>query len=118
MEAFADIETVKQIIKPFVQYFSALVASGFATSVAVQLLKLDWFPVAVSKYPRITNVIVSVVSSVAAIWLSGVNFIFVNWLDYVGFGIGTLVLSALTYRTLLKGTIPAKDGKSVEKVGS
>lgn len=112
-----SIEEIRLLVEPFITIFTALLASGAGASVAVQLLKLNWFPLAVSKYPRITSVIVSLVSSLVAIYVSGINFIFTTPLDYVGFGIGTLIMSAVTYKLILKGTT-SKDGKSVETIKS
>lgn len=109
------IEEQRLLLEPFITFFSALLASGVGSSVAVQVLKLNWFPFKVDKYPRVTNIVVSILSTFVAIYVSGLNFTFNNAFDYSIFAVGTLVVSALTYKVLLNGTT-SKDGNSVETI--
>lgn len=105
-----DVNLIREMIEPFVQIFSALIVSGASVAIATQILKLDWFPVAVEKYPRITSAVLSVISAVITVYVSGINFVFTSLFDYIGFTVGTALLSAFTYKTILKGTVPTKDG--------
>lgn len=109
-----DINQIRELIDPFVQVFGTLIVSGASVSVLTQLLKLNWFPVAVSKFPRLTNAVLSAIASGVAIYTSGINVIFNGPVDYIGFAIGTVLLSAVTYHAVLKGTVPAKDGTSAQ----
>jgi hypothetical protein len=110
-----DINSLREFVQPFIIIFSALIVSGAGSSIAVQLLKLDWFPLLVSRYPRVTNMIISIIASLVAIYTSGIDFVLVTPLQYVAFMIGTMIFSAFTYKNILKGTT-TKDGKSAEEV--
>lgn len=110
-----DLDSLRAFTQPFIVIFSALIVSGTGTSIALQLLKLDWFPVAVSRYPRLTNIIVSLIASLIAIYSAGINLVLVTPFQYLAFIIGTAIFSAFTYKNLLKGTT-SKDGRSSEIV--
>jgi hypothetical protein len=111
-----DLDSLRSLVQPFVIIFSALIVSGASSSIAVQILKLDWFPLLISRSPRLTNAIVSTVASLVAIYASGVQMVLVTPFQYAAFIIGTIVLSAFTYKVVLKGTT-AKDGRSSEMIG-
>lgn len=109
-----DINQIRELLTPFVQVFSALIVGGGTVAVATQLLKLDWFPVAVSKYPRLTSALLSVVASFVTIYVSGIDLVLVTPFDYIGFMVGTLILAAVTYKAVLKGTVPGRDDNSAK----
>lgn len=110
-----ELEGVRLLMQPFIAVFSALIVSGAASSVAIQILKGDWFPLLISKYPRAANIIVSFIASVISIYTSGINLVLQTVFDYGAFIIGVTLLSAFTYKNILKGT-STKDGKSQEAI--
>jgi hypothetical protein len=97
----------QQLASPFVTFFSAMMTSGAAVSIATQMMKSDLFPVPAEKHPRLTAALVSVGGVVGAMFATGADLSMSSIMDWVGITIGILITSAITYETLLKKkTVP------------
>jgi peptidoglycan/LPS O-acetylase OafA/YrhL len=103
--SLSDAQTAAE---PLVTFFTSMIASGFAVSVATQLLKSDLIPIPAQKYPRLTTALISAIGAVAALFLSGTDITLNSILDYVGFTIGVIIMAAVTYHALLKQTTTPK----------
>jgi hypothetical protein len=104
-----DIQTASHLIVPFVQFFSALFLSGVGVTVATEILKSKYIPVPASKYPRLTAALASVVATIVSIYVTGIHFFLSNIWEYVAFALGVLILSAVTYNHIIKGSIAQVD---------
>lgn len=107
-----DIATLRQAVQPFITFFTALTLSGVGVTVATQLLKAKFIPVPAQKYPRVTAALASVVATFVAIYASGLHFILVGAWQWFAFGVGSFVVSAITYNHIVKGS-PAAEGSGV-----
>lgn len=97
-----SIAEIQAAAAPLVTYFSSMIVTGVSVSVATNVLKSNMIPIPAEQYPRLTAAVLSIVGSVAAIYLSDASPVLNSWYDYVAFGIGVLIVSAVTYQALLK----------------
>lgn len=88
--------------RPLIDYFTALLVSGVSVSMVTEVLKQEWVFVPAQKYPRLTSAVLSVFATVTAIILTDSNFAFNGFVDVAGFAIGTAIVSAVTYLTIIK----------------
>lgn len=101
-----SLELVRLILRPIVTFFTALIVSGVTTSYATEFLKHKWIPLPVGKYPKTSAALISIGTTIAAIYTSGLNLIFTHWLQWVAFGLGVFIVSAITFKTIVKGLVP------------
>ena len=97
----------QQSVAPIVTFFSAMMTSGVAVSIATQMMKSDLVPVPAQKYPRITAAVVSIGGVVGAMFATGADLSMSSIMDWVGITAGILVTSAITYEMLIKKSTPA-----------
>lgn len=97
----------QQSVAPIVTFFSAMMTSGVAVSIATQMMKSDLVPIPAQKYPRITAAVVSIGGVVGAMFATGADLSMSSIMDWVGITAGILVTSAITYEVLLKKSTPA-----------
>jgi hypothetical protein len=97
----------QQSVAPIVTFFSAMMTSGVAVSIATQMMKSDLVPIPAQKYPRITAAVVSIGGVVGAMFATGADLSASSIMDWIGITAGILVTSAITYEVLLKKSAPA-----------
>jgi hypothetical protein len=107
-----DIANARELLQPFISFFTALFLSGVGVTIATQILKLKWIPVPATKYPRVTAAVASVVATLVSIYVSGLHFLLVGVWQYVAFILGVFIVSAVTYEHVVKGS-PAAEGSGV-----
>lgn len=94
-----------QTAQTFYEIFGAIIVSGVATSVAVEILKSKYIPVQFQKYPRLTALVVALVASVVAVYNSPVKTIIVDTpIEWVGLVAGVLIVASVTYNNIFKGS--------------
>lgn len=93
---------LQDVLRPLIDYFTALLVSGVSVSLVTQLLKQEWVFVPAEKFPRLTSAVLSVLATMAAIVLTDFNYAFNGVLDVLGFAAGTAIVSAVTYLTIIK----------------
>lgn len=82
-------------------FTQATALAAIAVVVVQQILKLKFIPVSfANKYPVPTNILLSVVASIVAVWQNGVNA--VTWQDWVVLAFTVSVVAAITYNALLR----------------
>jgi hypothetical protein len=99
-----DIATARSAVQPFITFFTALTLSGVGVTVATQILKAKYIPVPAQKYPRLVAAVASVIATFVAIYASGLHFVLVGWWQWLAFGVGSFVVSAMTYNHIVKGS--------------
>lgn len=99
-----EIIALRAVIEPFVSFFMAMLLSGVVVALATEVLKLKWIPLPVQKYPRISAVVASLLASVICLYNSSVNFVINSWVGWLALAVGTLIVSAITYNQLIKGS--------------
>lgn len=93
----------KTALDPIIQLFSVLVISGAGTTVATQILKLRFIPVPVTRYPRFTAAVVSVIASLVAAYNSDLNLLLNSGFQLFAFMVGVFIVSAITYNSIVGG---------------
>lgn len=83
-----------------------LVLAGVAVSYATQVLKSQFVPVQFQKYPRLTAAVASLVASVVVVWQQNVPFSSLEVVDWVKVVLSILLVAAIAYNTLVKGSTP------------
>jgi len=71
-------------------------ASGVTTTILTQLLKLPFIPVAAKSYPRVTSVVLAVLTAALATWLLNVAIV-VDWITFALYAAVTVVVSWKVY---------------------
>lgn len=71
-------------------------AAGTITAILTQLMKLPFIPVYASKYPRVTAIVFSILTSLVATFVANVVVI-VDWASFLVFAAVTAVLSFKIY---------------------
>lgn len=99
-----DIIMFREMLQPFVQFFSALFMSGVATTVATQILKMKIIPIPAEKYPRATAAIVASLATIVAIYMSDLNLVLNSLWEYLAFAMGTFLIGVNTYNAVVKGS--------------
>lgn len=97
-----DIETLRQLVEPFVTFFMTIIVSGYATTHVVEVLKMKIFPEWFWRHPRLTNAVASILATIAAIYMSPDNIVINTPLGVAALVIGTLLTSAITYNNLYR----------------
>lgn len=77
--------------------FAAVFASGWITTAITQVLKLEWIAVPAQKYPTVVAIVVSLLVSIPAIFLTGIINLDGSWYMYALFAASTLFVSTKTY---------------------
>lgn len=89
----------------FVEFFKAILLSGVATTMAVEVLKSKYIPIAFQNYKRLTTIGVSVAASVFAVFSHDPSTLGVDsWPDVAAIFSGTLLIAVVTYNNLLKSS--------------
>lgn len=105
-----DLATLREILKPFVEFFAAIVLSGAATTAATEIMKLRAIFIPAGRYPRITAAVVSVIASLVAFYTTSLNVVFNTFWAWLFMAVGTLIMSAITYNHLVNGAdIPTQN---------
>lgn len=99
-----DIQSAKILFEPFVIFFTSLFLSGVGVTIATQILKAKFIPIPVTKYPRLTAAIASIVATIASIYITGQHFLLNGVWQYVAFGLGVFIIAAVTYEHVVKGS--------------
>lgn len=82
-------------------FTQATALAAIAVVVVQQILKLKFIPVSfANKYPVPTNILLSIVASVVAVWQNGVTA--VSWQDWLVLAFTVSVVAAITYNALLR----------------
>lgn len=97
-----DISVYRSVLEPVVTFFTAIIVGGVGTTAAVQLLKLDILGGVAKKYPRLTNVVVSLIASLVAVYNSSLDLVIHGVWQTVAFAIGIFVVAAITYNNVVK----------------
>ena len=97
-----DISFYQALAQPIIQFFTAIVISGVAVTMATQILKASWIPIPAQKYPRLTAGIAAVVATVVAVATSSSQLMLNSVPQIVAFALGTLIVSAMTYNHIVK----------------
>lgn len=83
-------------------FTQATALAAIAVVVVQQILKLKFIPVAfANKYPVPTNIVLSVVAAVVAVWQANITQPIV-WTDWVALVTTIAVVAAIVYNNLLK----------------
>lgn len=100
--ASTDVETFRFMVQPFIAFFMPLIVGSFGTSGIVEFLKSKKVPLPVEKYPRLSNVVLSLAASTAAIYLTPANLVLETLWQRLGFVLGWFLLSAFWYNNVFK----------------
>jgi len=79
-----------------------ILLSGVAVSVATQILKSKYIPVAFQKYPRTTAAVASLIASCWVVYEKLGSIDLSDWTRVVPLAISTLLVAAVTYNQILK----------------
>jgi hypothetical protein len=105
MEIFAQTTSplfttfIQDIIQAVFLVAGAAIASGFVTAAITQLLKWEAIKIPAEKYPVPVAVVLSVLTSGAAVYLTGLVDL-VGWTSYVVMAVATLFVSTQTYQVV------------------
>ena len=80
----------------------SIILGGTASSALTELLKLPFIPVAAQRFPRITALVLSIISAVVAFLVQNVP-ITGNIQQLTFTAVGAFLVSAITYNQALKG---------------
>jgi len=85
-----------------IQFFTQATAlAAIAVVVVQQILKAKFIPISLAnRYPVPTNILLSIVASVVAVWQNGVTA--TTWQDWLVLAFTVSVVSAITYNSLLR----------------
>lgn len=97
-----DLSLYKAVLEPVVQLFSGILLSGVATTTATQLLKLNFIPIPVTKYPRLSAAVVAVLASLVTIYNTNLELVLDNWVQVVAFMVGVFITSVVVYNAVIK----------------
>lgn len=97
-----DITLYRSVLEPVVTFFTAIVVGGVATTAAVQMLKLDFLGGIAKRYPRLTNLAVSLLASVVAVYNSSLELVIHGFWQTMAFAVGIFVVAAITYNNVVK----------------
>lgn len=97
-----DIALYRSVLEPIVTFFTALVVSGVSSTVAVQLLKMDFAGGVAKRFPRISNAVVSFLASIIAVYNSNLDLVINGFWQTVAFAVGVFVVAAITYNNVIK----------------
>lgn len=98
-----DISIIRTALQPFVEFFVAIYVSGVGVAYVTQFLKSSSVPVPAKEYPRTTAAVLSVVATLISIYMANVALIVATFWQIIVMVIGTLLVSAVTYRHILAG---------------
>lgn len=98
-----DVDFFRELAYPFVEFFSTIVVSGVATTLATQMLKSSMIPVPVEDYPRISAGVVSILATFGSIYVSDASLMVNSFIDWTAFVVGTFLVSVITYNNVLRG---------------
>lgn len=94
-----------ELFNPFIAYFTALLAGGVGIAYITELLKSPKVKkLPVSKYPRTTAAILSVVATIIGIFTLPVDIVFQQWYQIAFFTLGSFFVSAIYYNQIIDGT--------------
>lgn len=85
------------VINAVVAIVTAVFASGFITAAITQVFKLKWVAIPAKKYPTVTALVVSILVSLAAVYMTGLIQLEAGWFAYVVFVVATLATATKTY---------------------
>lgn len=95
-ELFETISTNSPTLAAILAVVTTVLSSGTVTTVLTQLAKLPFVPVAASKYPRVTSILLALVTSALATWLLNAVIV-VDWITFLFFAGVTAVVSWKIY---------------------
>lgn len=98
-----DIGTIRAALQPYMDLFGALLLSGVATTVATEIMKLNFIPIPAQRYPRAVAAIVAVIATLIAVITTNADLVLEGPLGWLAMAVGTLLLSSVTYNNLVKG---------------
>ena len=75
---------------------ATVLSSGLVTTVLTQLTKLPFIPVAAKSYPRVTSIVLAIITAGLATWLLNVVIV-VDWITFALFAGVTAVVSWKIY---------------------
>lgn len=101
-----ELAALHAIIEPYVSVFAAIILSGVAVAIATELSKkkaLSFIPA--EKYPRLTAAVYSLIAAIICLYNNAVNFVVDSWVGWLVIAIGTLLVAALTFNQIIKGSV-------------
>lgn len=106
-----DLNAVRDILKPFVEFFGSLLASGVITTYATQLAKADWIAIPAKKYPRSVAASLSAIITLIAYYATSLNIVVNSAWAWIAMAVGSFLVSSITYRLVLKSWAEAPKTK-------
>lgn len=88
---------IQDIISGVFLVAGAAIASGVITTLVTQALKWEAIKVPAQKYPVPVAVVLSIVTSGAAVWMTGLVDL-VGWVSWAVMAVATLLVSTQTYK--------------------
>lgn len=91
-----------------IEFLQVILVGGFATTLAVQLLKSNFIPVQFQKYPRLTAFGASIVATGIAVWqkceslVQGCQALVTQPLDYAAAVAGIFLIAVVAYNNILR----------------
>lgn len=98
-----DIDTIRLALEPFVNFFVGIIFGGFTASTVVEFLKVRLFPDWFSRFPRVTNMMASVIVTLVAIYVSPDNLHITKTWEVAAMVLGVMVTSAIFYNNIYRG---------------
>lgn len=95
-ELLETISTNTPALAAILAVVATVLSSGIVTTVLTQLVKLPFVPVAASKYPRVTSILLAILTAGLATWLLNVVVV-VDWITFALFAGVTAVVSWKVY---------------------
>ncbi len=100
-----ELVALHAVLEPYISLFGAIILSGIAVTIATEISKLKVLSfIPAEKYPRLTAAIYSLIAAGVCLYNSSVNFVIDSWVGYVALALGTLLVAAVTFNNLVKGS--------------
>lgn len=98
-----DLNTLRELIQPFIELTLAVVVSGIGVAGLTQVLKDYRIPIPAEKYPRATAAGLSILATLISLYTLDMNLLLDSAWEYIGLGLSILVASGFSYNMLFKG---------------
>lgn len=98
-----DLQTIRQLVEPFITLVTYILLSGVGISAVTQFLKDSRIPFPASTYPRMTAAAGALIATLISLYIGDVNILLNSTWAWIGFGVSILLASALSYNILFKG---------------
>ena len=90
---------IQDIISGVFVVAGAALASGVITTLITQALKWEAIKIPAQKYPVPVAVVLSIITSGAAVWMTGLVDL-VGWISWLVMAVATLLVSTQTYKVV------------------